>query len=61
MTNTKTKKAMSMADEDAAFFRNAYKNDPKARAAMDKEGIVPPGVKKTAEKKQAAAKKGGKK
>ena len=55
MANTKTKKVLSMADEDAAFFRNAYKNDPKARAAMDKEGAVPPGVKKT------TAKKGGKK
>ena len=54
MANTK-KKQVSMADEDAAFFRNAYKNDPKARAAMDKEGAVPPGVKKP------AAKKGGKK
>lgn len=61
MANTKGKKAMSMADEDEAFFRNAYKNDPKARAAMDKEGAAPTGAKKTAVKKQAATKKGGKK
>ena len=41
MATTRSKKQVSMADEDAAFFRNAYKNDPKARAAMDKEGYKP--------------------
>ena len=52
MATTRNKKQVSMADEDAAFFRNAYKNDPKARAALDKEGYKP-----TADKKKAPAKK----
>ena len=52
MATTRSKKQVSMVDEDAAFFRNAYKNDPKARAAMDKEGYKP-----TADKKKAPAKK----
>ena len=57
MATKNTRKVMSMADADAAFFRSAYKNDPKARAAMDKEGIKPP----AAPKKKAPAKKTGKK
>lgn len=52
MATTRSKKQVSMADEDAAFFRNAYKSDPKARAALDKEGYKP-----TADKKKAPAKK----
>jgi len=51
---TTRKSKMSIADEDAAFFRNAYKNDPKARAAMDKAGVKPT-------EKKAPAKKTGKK
>lgn len=36
MATTK-KKTMNQVEEDKAFFRNAYKNDPKARAAIDAE------------------------
>lgn len=53
-----TRKAPSMIDEDRAFFESAYKNDPKARAAMDAEGKAP-GGKKSATK--TPAKKTGKK
>lgn len=53
-----TRKVPSMIDEDRAFFEHAYKNNPKARAAMDAAGIVP-GDKKTAAK--PPAKKTGKK
>jgi len=55
-TKKSPRKAMSMVDEDRAFFENAYKNNPKARAAMDAE-------KKAPEKKaaKAPAKKTGKK
>ena len=56
MATTRSKKQVSMLDEDAAFFRKAYQNDPKARAAMDRDGIKP-----AAEKKKAPAKKTGKK
>ena len=52
MATTRSKKQVSMADEDAAFFRNAYKSDPKARAALEKEGYKP-----TADKKKAPTKK----
>lgn len=57
-TKKPARKAVSMVDEDRAFFEHAYKNNPKARAAMDAAGIVP-GNKKTATK--TAAKKTGKK
>lgn len=53
-----TRKVMSMIDEDCAFFESAYKNDPKARAAMDAEGKAPNAKKPTA---KAPAKKTGKK
>jgi len=56
MATKNTRKTVSMADEDAAFFRSAYKNDPKARAAMDKAGVKPP-----AAQKKTTAKKTGKK
>ena len=69
------RKMPSMLDEDRVFFESAYKNNPKAREAMDAAGVTPvtapkkPAVKKstaaTAPKKPAAAKaparKGGKK
>lgn len=53
---TSKKPRMSIADEDAAFFRNAYKNDPKARAAMERDGYKP-----TSDKKKTPAKKTGRK
>ena len=31
------KKATSMQSEDAAFFRNAYKNNPAARKSIEAE------------------------
>lgn len=55
-----TRKAVSMVDEDRAFFEHAYKNDPKARAAMDAEGRAP-GAKKSAPAAKSPAKKTGKK
>ena len=55
-----TRKVPSMIDEDRAFFEHAYKNDPKARAAMDAEGRAP-GAKKSAPAAKSPAKKTGKK
>ena len=52
-TKKSTRKTMSMVDEDRAFFESAYKNDPKARAAMDAAGIVP--GKKASDKAAAKA------
>lgn len=57
-TKKSPRKAMSMVDEDRAFFEHAYKNDPKARAAMDAAGKAPGGKKPAA---KAPAKKTGKK
>ncbi len=41
----KKKGILSMPDEDRAFFMSAYRNDPKARKAMDAEmkrlGLTP--------------------
>lgn len=54
---TSKKSRMSIADEDAAFFRNAYKNDPKARAAMERDGYKPT----SDNKKKTPAKKTGRK
>lgn len=56
MATTRSKKQVSMGDEDAAFFRSAYKNDPKAKAAMERDGYKP-----AAEKKKTTAKKTAKK
>ena len=36
MATAKKKNVMSMADENAAFLERAYKNNPKARAEMDR-------------------------
>lgn len=35
-TKKPTKKVMSMSEENAAFLERAYKNNPKARADMDR-------------------------
>ena len=58
------KKPMSMLDEDKAFFMNAYKHDPKAKAAMDADMKKKDmtynqyfGIKKKPATKTAAAKK----
>ena len=58
------KKATSMNSEDRAFFMNAYKNDPRARKAMDadmkKKGVSYDqyfGVKKRATTKKTTTKK----
>ena len=55
-----SRKALSMVDEDRAFFEHAYKKDPKARAAMDAEGRAPV-TKKAASAAKAQTKKTGKK
>ena len=53
--NTKpTRNVPSMAEEDYLFFKSAYENDPKARAAMDAAGITFPKEKPTGKKKVAA-------
>ena len=49
-----TRNVPSMMDEDRAFFENAYKTDPKARAEMDAAGIKFPKKKLTGKEKVAA-------
>jgi hypothetical protein len=49
-----TRNVPSMEDEDRLFFESAYKNNPKARAAMDAAGVKIPKKQLTGKEKVAA-------